>query len=105
MWHIYIMEYCSAINNNTTMPFAVTQIDLVIVIVSEEIQTEKDIMLWFICGILKMIQMNLFTKKKQSHSCQKQNYDYQDGKWRGIPLEIENDIHTLVVVIQLLSHV
>ena len=42
----------------------------------------------FICGIKsfkKMIQMNLFTKRKQTHRHRKQTYSYQTGKWvRGI---------------------
>ena len=28
-----------------------------------------------------MIQMNLFTKQKQTHRDRKQTYDYQRGKW------------------------
>ena len=30
--------------------------------------------------IFKMIQMNLFTKQKQTHRFQKQTYGYQRGK-------------------------
>ena len=32
----------------------------------------------------KMEQMNLFTKKKQSHRCRKQTYSYQEGKEGGM---------------------
>ena len=35
------------------------------------------------CAYKKMVQMNLFTKQKQSHRCRKQNYGYE-GRERGI---------------------
>ena len=49
-------------------------------------QTEKDKyhMLPLMCGIppspAQMIQMNLFTKQKQTHKLRKQIYSYQRGK-------------------------
>ena len=39
---VCVMEYYSAIKKNETMPFAVTWMDLEIIIVSEVSQTEKD---------------------------------------------------------------
>ena len=42
MWHIYTMEYYSAIKNNEIMPFVATCMDLEITILSEVSQTEKD---------------------------------------------------------------
>ena len=40
MVHIYTMEYYSAIKKNGIMPFAVTQMDLEIIILSEVSQTK-----------------------------------------------------------------
>ena len=33
-----------------------------------------------LCGVLKMIQMNIFIKQKQTHRHRKQTYGYQRGK-------------------------
>ena len=45
MWHIYTMDYYSAIKRNEIMSFAVTWMDLEIVILSEESQTKTNISL------------------------------------------------------------
>ena len=42
MWYIYTMEYYSAIKMNEIMSFAMTWMDLEIVILSEVSQTKKD---------------------------------------------------------------
>ena len=41
-----------------------------------------------------MVQMNLFTKQKESHRCRKQTYGYQRGKRGGINCEIGIDAYT-----------
>ena len=52
MWYIYTMEYYSAIKKSEIMPFAATQMDLEMIILSEVSQTEKDkCMITLICGI------------------------------------------------------
>ena len=60
--------------------------DLEIVKLSEVSQTEKDkSMISLTCGIFKkkMVQINLFTKQKQSHRRRKQIYSYQGQKELG----------------------
>ena len=53
-------------NKNKIMPYAATWMDLVIVVLREISQTEKDkyrkiSLMW---DLKKMVQMNLFTKQK-----------------------------------------
>ena len=42
MWHIYTVEYYSALKKNEIMPFAAIWMDLEIIILSEVSQKEKD---------------------------------------------------------------
>ena len=42
VWYVYIMEYYIKIKKNAIMPFAVTWMDLEMIILSEVSQTEKD---------------------------------------------------------------
>ena len=53
MWHIYTMEYYSAIKKNEIMAFAATWMDLEIIILSQVSQMEKDKYhtISLICGI------------------------------------------------------
>ena len=69
MWYICTMEYYSAIKKNEILPFAATQMDLEIIILSEVSQKEKDEyhMISLIYGVQNMTRMNLSTKQKQTH--------------------------------------
>ena len=49
----------------------------------------------------KVVQMNLFTKQKQSHRCRKQIYGYWGEKEGGINWEIGIDIYTLLYTKQI----
>ena len=61
------------------MPFAATRMDLEIIILSEESQAEKDI--YDIISMLNLkkqkMQINLFTKQKQTHRHRKETHGYQ----------------------------
>ena len=48
-----------------------------------KLEKDQSYMISLICGIEKIIQMNLFTKQKQTHRHRKQIYGYQRGKVRG----------------------
>ena len=73
MWHMYTMEYHSAIEKSEIMPFEATRMDLEMIILSEVSQKEKDkyyvvSLMWNL--ILKIIQMYLFTKHKDTQISQ-----------------------------------
>ena len=55
VWYIYTIEYYSAIKKSEIMPFAVTWMDLEIIILSKISQTKKDKyhMISLICRIFK----------------------------------------------------
>ena len=66
------------------MPFATTWMDLEIIILSGVSQTKTNIIRFHLyVESKKMIQMNFFTKQKQTHRLQKQTYSYQRGKMVG----------------------
>ena len=65
------------------MPFAATWMDLEIIILSEVSQRQISYDITYMWNLEKMVQMNLFTKQKQTHRQRKQTYGYQKGKpWR-----------------------
>ena len=69
---------------NEVIPFVATRMDLEIFILSEVSQTEKKIP----CiidkqDLRKIIQMNLFTKQKQTHRQKKINLWLSKGKEQG----------------------
>ena len=72
MWYRYTMDCYSAVKKNKIMLFAATWMVLEIIILSEESQTERKIHRLYV-EFLKIIQMNLFTKQKQTQQTQKTN--------------------------------
>ena len=85
------------------MPFAATWMDLKIIILSEVSQKEKNKyhVVSLICGIYKMLQMNLFTKQKQSHRQRKQIYGYQMVNGGGVDWEFGINRYTLLYIKQI----
>ena len=84
MQYICTMEYDKSIKKNEIMPFAVTWMDLEMIIQSEVRQTDKEkydiTYMWNPTPPKLMIHMNLSTKRKQTHRHRKQTYGYQSGK-------------------------
>ena len=80
MWHIYTMEYYSAIKRKEIELFVMRWNDLETVIQSEVSQKEKNTICYHLHVESKIwVQMNLFTKQKQTHRFQKQTSGYQRG--------------------------
>ena len=77
MWHIYAIEYYSAIKKNEIMPFTATWMDLEIIIPNEVSQTKTNI-IWYCLYVesKKMIQMNLLTEQKPTHRLRERTYGY-----------------------------
>ena len=88
VWHIYTMEYYSAIKRNEIELFVVRWMDLETVIQSEVSQKEKNKyrILTYVCGIQKNGIDELFARQKQRHRCREQTHGYQEGKgeWGGL---------------------
>ena len=66
MWCIYTLEYYSTKKKKRIMPFATTCMHIILIKVSQ-----TDHMMSLICGI-QNIQINSFTKQKQTHKHRKQ---------------------------------
>ena len=71
--HTHTMEYHSATIKNEITPFAATWMDLEMI---KYVRQRKTNIIWyhFYVESKKMIQMNLFTKQKQTHRLQKQTW-------------------------------
>ena len=69
MWYVYPVECYSAIKKHEIMLLATMQIDPEIVTLSEVSQREREILcdITYMWNLKKKIQINLFTKQKQSH--------------------------------------
>ena len=91
------MEYYSATKKNEIMPFAARWMDLEMIILSEVSQRQISYDITYMWNLIKMIQMNLFTKQKQSIICiliykteteynqsQNQTYGYQRETWEEV---------------------
>jgi len=85
MWCIYTMEYHSAVKKNEIMSFATTWVNLNTDLLSEVSQREKDkySRISLVCQVQKMIQMNLFTKQKQTQVLREQKYGSERGTMLG----------------------
>ena len=69
MWYVYIVytvDYYSPIKKNEIRAFVMMWMDLETILLSEVSRTEKEKyhIISLICGSLKRVQMNLFTKQK-----------------------------------------
>ena len=75
------MEYYSAIKKNEILPFAVTWMQLEILILSGVSQKEKDKhhMASLICGIQNMAQKNLSTQQRETYGHREQTCGCQGG--------------------------
>ena len=83
MWYIYTMEYYySAIRKKEILPFAATWRDLEGIMLSEINQRQILYDITYIWN-LKIIQMNLYTKQKQTHRHRKQTHGYQRVEGEG----------------------
>ena len=77
---IYTVEYYSAIKENEIMPFAAIWMDLEMVILSEVSQRQISYDITYMWNLKKYIQMNIFTKQKQTYRHREQIHGYQREK-------------------------
>ena len=71
IWYIYTMEYYPDIKKTKIMSFVATWVGLEIIILNELNQKMTNV-ISLLKIFLKMIQMNLFTKQKQTHRLREQ---------------------------------
>ena len=100
------MEYYSTIKKNEIMPFAAAWMDLEMIILSEISQTKiNHIIISLICRIfLKIIQMNIFTKEKQTHRVREQFMVTGEGREGRVRLGVcDGHVHTAIFKIKCFS--
>ena len=68
-------------HKNEIMPFAVTWMDLEIIILSEANQRQINIIGYHLWNLKKWYKWT-YIQNRRSHSCRKQIYGYQGGQWR-----------------------
>ena len=77
----YTLECWSATKKNELMPLAVTSVDLEIITASEVSHTKANITWYGLYAESKNIQMNLFTKQKQTQT-KAYHYQRKNVEWR-----------------------
>ena len=84
-WYIYTTECYSTIKKNAVMPFAAIWLDLEIIILSDVKSHRERQLLYDIIYMQnltkKMIQVNLFTRQKQTHRLTKQTMATRGEGW------------------------
>ena len=104
MWHMYTMEYCSAIKRNKIVPFTEMWMDLETVIQSEVSQKEKNKyhILLHICGIQKNGTDELICKAEIETQMQRTNVwtPREEGRV-GMNWEMGIDIYTRLCIKQI----
>ena len=96
VWYIYTMEHYTAIKKNEIMPFVATWMDLEIIIVSEINQRKTNIPYHLYIASKKMIQLNLFTKQKQTQSLRMEPLvTSEEGSGVGRDWEFGSNMYTL----------
>ena len=76
--HTYIYEY--EYQSFKIIPFSVTWMDTETILLKSDRERQISYDIIYMWNLQKRIQMNLFTKQKQTHRHRKQIYGYQRGK-------------------------